>query len=381
MQEPGFEPERRKSKPKKKVFEAPAPGTTERIDIMLVATTGTRHRGLRAKKEKTFSPVRLGAPAPKGSPPAPEVVNDGPAPSDVTPGGPAPSPSYREEMLAYQKKRQERDEKRKKRAEERKAKEKERKERVREHRRKMAELRHEFHNACEDIRKETEFWRKWEAKLRKDCKERTRRINEGLPADERLQARLELIDWREQLKHNREEAVARLMGLKTRKAKLKAQLAELKGSKPTDMVDGPAEYYAVLVVVDDRSRYVSARLLPNETTEAVIAVLREVLPAGLEFLISDNGTQFTSNDFEEYCRDGAKVLHIPIFPHHPNENGRCERPNRTLKDLLELRDWENVEEFVRALAGAEGEYNHTPHQGIGYLTPAAYHAQGVICQA
>lgn len=62
-------------------------------------------------------------------------------------------------------------------------------------------------------------------------------------------------------------------------------------------------------------------------------------------------------------------------------NGRCERSIRTLKDLLELRDWENDEEFVRALAGAVGEHNHTPHQGIGYLTPAAHHTQGVICQA
>jgi len=320
LQGPGFEPERRKSKPKRKVFEAPAPGTTVRIDFALVPTTGTRHRELRAKKEKTFSPVRLGAPAPERSPPAPEMVNDGPAPSDVAPGGPALPPSYREQMLAYQKKHQEREEKQRRKAEERKAKEKERKERAREHRRKVADLRHEFHNACEDIRKETEFWRRWEAELKEGCKERAKRINEGLPADERLSSRLELIDREEQLKHNREEAAARLLGLKARKAKLKAQLEELKGSKPTEMVAGPTEYHVVLVVVDDRSRYMCARLLPNETTEAVIAVLREVLPPGLEFLISDNGTQFTSNDFKDYCRDGAKVMHIRIFPHHPNEN-------------------------------------------------------------
>jgi transposase InsO family protein len=345
------------------------------IDFALVATTGARHREVRAKKAKTFSPVRLG-------PPAPEGASDEPVPSQVTTDGPAPSPSYREEMLAYHKRHQERDEKQKKKAEERRAKEKEREERAREHRRKVAELKHEFHNACEDIRKETEFWRKWEAKVKEDCNERARRVNEGLPANERLSSRLELIDRREQLKHMGEEAAARLLSLKVRKAKLKAQLAELKGSKPTERATGPTDYHVVLVVVDDRSRYMyGARLLPNETTEAVIAMLREVLPSGLEFLISDNGKQFKSSDFEEFCRDDAKVLHVSIFPHHPNENGRCERPIRTLKDLLELRDWENDEEFVKSLAGAEGEYNHTPHQGIGYLTPAAYHSQGVICQA
>ena len=46
-----------------------------------------------------------------------------------------------------------------------------------------------------------------------------------------------------------------------------------------------------------------------------------------------------------------------------------------------LRRWSDLEEFVNALDDVTHEYNNTPHQGIGYLTPAAYQFQGMICQA
>ena len=45
----------------------------------------------------------------------------------------------------------------------------------------------------------------------------------------------------------------------------------------------------------------------------------------------DNGGEYTSNEFLEYCSsEGIKKEHI--VPHTPQQNGVAERKNRTLVD-------------------------------------------------
>ena len=337
----------------------------------MVASTSARHRDIRAKKAKTFSPIRSrGGPAGKNDVEEATIVK----PAEETP------PSYDEAIREYHRKRVKREEERKRKAEERKAKEEERKRRKRELRAKRAELRHALHQTLEAIRKETEYRKKHEGELVESIRTLRRRINAGLPADERKPARLGLEGLKDQLSELQMGSFATVLKLRSEKAVLRAKLDELKGKATTPRE--PGELCPVLVVMDDRSRYTYAlRVLPSATAEEVLAVLKEVLPPTVRYIITDNGSQFTADDFKEFCEGESEILHVRIYAHHPNENGRCERHIRTVKDHLELRDWENEEELDLALDDVADELNDTPHQGVGYMTPSAFQTQGVICQA
>ena len=63
---------------------------------------------------------------------------------------------------------------------------------------------------------------------------------------------------------------------------------------------------------------------------------REYIPRhGIpEILITDNGGEFTALEWEKYLRQ-IGVDHHRTTPMHPSSNGRCERFNRTFKELLQ----------------------------------------------
>jgi transposase InsO family protein len=290
------------------------------------------------------------------------------------------SPSYDETIREYHRKRMKREEERKRKAEERKAREEERKRKRRELVAKRAELKHALHQVLEGLRRETEYRKRHEGELVERIRSLRKRINVGLPAEERKPARLRLEGLKDQLSELQMGSFATILKLKSEKAVLRAKLDELKG-KATPPRE-PGELCPVLVAMDDRSRYTYAlRVLPTATTEEVLAVLKEALPSTVRYIITDNGPQFTADDFREFCEGGRDILHVRIYPHHPNENGRVERHIRSVKDVLELYDWGNEEELGIVLIKVEEELNATPHQGIGYMTPAAFQTRGVICQA
>ena len=356
------------------------PGKTVRLDIAMVASTSARHREIRAKKAKTFSPVRSrGGPGSDAGGADPATVSDQTDAPMVTSAQETP-PSYDEAVREYHKKRMKREEERKRKAEERKAKEDERKRRKRELRAKKAELRLAIRQRCEAIRKETDYRKKHEGELVERIKTLRRRINAGLPAGERLSERLRLEGLKEQLSQLQMGSFATNLKLRAEKAVLKAKLDELRGK--ADAPREPGELCPVLVVMDDRSRYTYAlRVLPSATTEEVLAILKGALPPTVKYIITDNGTQFTADDFKEFCEGEPEILHVRIYAHHPNENGRCERHIRSMKDALELHDWSNEEELGIVLIKVEEEQNNTPHQGIGYMTPASFQTRGVVCRA
>ena len=84
-----------------------------------------------------------------------------------------------------------------------------------------------------------------------------------------------------------------------------------------------------LLLVDDRSRYMWVLLLSakGETTEAVkrFKVAAEMESGRkLRVLRMDNGGEFTSAEFAEYCADQGVRCHLSA-PYSPQQNGVVER--------------------------------------------------------
>ncbi len=126
-------------------------------------------------------------------------------------------------------------------------------------------------------------------------------------------------------------------------------------------------WIAVLVVVDNCTRQCLGLPLfvagPNLTAEMVVEALQVLLPPELQFLITDRGTHFTANIFEQLA-EGRDFIHVLIARHRPQSNGIAERFVRTLKEWLADKSWQSDQQLTQLLANFMVEYNHRPHQGL-----------------
>jgi len=126
-------------------------------------------------------------------------------------------------------------------------------------------------------------------------------------------------------------------------------------------------WIAILVVVDNYSRQCLGLPLfvagPNLTAEMVVQALGVLLPPELQFLITDRGTHFTADIFEQLA-EGRDFIHVLIARHRPQSNGIAERFVRTLKEWLADKSWQSDQELAQLLARFIAEYNDRPHQGL-----------------
>ena len=98
---------------------------------------------------------------------------------------------------------------------------------------------------------------------------------------------------------------------------------------------GQMEDVYYLIVVDSYTKWPEVLRCKRPTTGVAITFLHELFArfGVVDCLVSDNGTQFTSSDFKEFC-DTFQIKHITTPPYHPRSNGLAERFVDTLKRAL-----------------------------------------------
>lgn len=125
----------------------------------------------------------------------------------------------------------------------------------------------------------------------------------------------------------------------------------------------------VLAIVDYYSRYVEAVVTRSTTSQRTIELLEDIFarhgyPVSMR---SDNGPQFASKEFAEFCRINGVAL-LRTTPRWPQANGEIERQNRSLMKRLKIAHAEG--DTVRhALTKFLFAYRTTVHSTTG-VTPS-----------
>ncbi|XP_065217466.1 uncharacterized protein K02A2.6-like [Planococcus citri] len=95
---------------------------------------------------------------------------------------------------------------------------------------------------------------------------------------------------------------------------------------------GPFDGKLWLVIIDSFSNWLEIFPVPSANSANVIKVLRCLIARyGIcNQIVSDNGTQFRSDEFKEFCKNNNIQL-IFTTPYHSRSNGKVERAIRTFK--------------------------------------------------
>lgn len=117
----------------------------------------------------------------------------------------------------------------------------------------------------------------------------------------------------------------------------------------------------LLTIIDYYSRYMEIEVMTIITAKATINRLDRIfLRLGYPRTITlDNGRQFVSEEFHEYCHNKGIYLNYSI-PYWPQMNGEIERQNRSLNKRLRIshalgRNWrKDIDDYLMA-------YHTTPH--------------------
>lgn len=123
----------------------------------------------------------------------------------------------------------------------------------------------------------------------------------------------------------------------------------------------------VIVAIDHFSKWVEAIAVSTITPEKVIdfvwdhIVTRYGVPNDI---ISDNGSQFTSEKFRKFC-EGLKIRNRFSSVAHPQTNGQTERMNKTLGDGLRKRLTEKKGAWPEELNNILWSYRTTPCRPTG----------------
>jgi putative transposase len=134
--------------------------------------------------------------------------------------------------------------------------------------------------------------------------------------------------------------------------------------------------FRILNIVDDVTRECLAAI--PDTSISGIRVARELTAlidarGKPQMIVSDNGTEFTSNAILAWTKEHQVEWHY-IAPGRPMQNGYIESFNGRMRDeLLNESLFVDLDQARQLIGAWAADYNTVrPHSSLGYKTPAAY---------
>ena len=124
-----------------------------------------------------------------------------------------------------------------------------------------------------------------------------------------------------------------------------------------------------MIIVDAHSKWLEVFPMRSITTTKTLEILRSLFATyGLPYqLVSDNGPQFISSEFE-MCMKVNGIKHIKVAPYHPSSNVEAEHFVQTFKQAMRAaKNDEGVLQYK--LAQFLLTYRSTPHSTTG-VSPA-----------
>ena len=126
---------------------------------------------------------------------------------------------------------------------------------------------------------------------------------------------------------------------------------------------GPFMNRMFLVIVDAHTKWIEIHVTQSSTTAVTIQKLQQTFATlGLpETVVSDNGSAFTSHEFQEFIKQNG-ITHVKTSPYHPSSNGLAERAVQTFKTAMKRMSGGSVENKVARFLF---KYRVTPHSTTG----------------
>ena len=132
--------------------------------------------------------------------------------------------------------------------------------------------------------------------------------------------------------------------------------------------------------MDDYSRFILAwKLQKDMSADSLIEVVQEAIDnTGMTDvpvedrtrLLSDNGAGYVSRAFRDYL-NLVGIGHILSAPFHPQTNGKVERHQQSLKQVVNQLPYELPSQLERAIDDFVDYYNYRRyHKALGDVTPA-----------
>lgn len=126
---------------------------------------------------------------------------------------------------------------------------------------------------------------------------------------------------------------------------------------------GPLFNKQFLIVLDAHSKWIEVYPMNSITSSLTIEILRSCFARfGLpKQVVTDNGTSFCSNEFENFLSQN-NILHITSPPFHPSSNGAAENAVKTIKYALKNALGKRSQiSLNKTLNNFLFDYRNTPH--------------------
>lgn len=126
---------------------------------------------------------------------------------------------------------------------------------------------------------------------------------------------------------------------------------------------GPVNGMMCLIIVDAYSKWIEVHTVTHANAESTVNKMRSTFATfGIpETVCTDNGTPFTSEEFQKFLRNNG-IQHVRSAPYHPASNGLAERAVQTVKQGLVKQSVGNLQMKLDKLLFA---HRTTPTEATG----------------